>query len=75
MESDSMATYFFFFVLLRDALLLPSLLLLTLREQPSIGIETLDCRVAFAKTRLKLYAVCFRSGEPTFKGRLRKGGI
>jgi hypothetical protein len=75
MEGDSIGTYFFFLALLQDTLFLPSLFLLTLREQPSVSIETLDCRIALAKTRLKLHAGCFSSGKLTFKGRLRKGGI
>jgi hypothetical protein len=74
-EDDNIPTYFFFIALFQNALLLPSLLLLMLREQSSVSIETLDCRIALAKTRLKLYAGCFGSCKLTLKGCLRKGGI
>ncbi len=75
LDGDSPVTYFFFLALLRNALFLLSLLLLTLGEPPSVSIETLDFRVSLAQTRLKLYARCLRSSKPTFNGRLRKGCI
>jgi hypothetical protein len=75
LEGDSSAAYFFFLTLLRNALFLLSLLLLTLGKPPSVSIETLDFRVSLAQTRLELYARCLRSSKPTFNGRLRKGCV
>jgi hypothetical protein len=75
LEGDSSAAYFFFLTLLRNALFLLSLLLLTLGKPLSVSIETLDFRVSLAQTRLELYARCLRSSKPTFNGRLRKGCV
>jgi hypothetical protein len=75
LEGDSSATHFFFLALLRNTLLLLSLLLLTLGKPPSVSIETLYFRVSLAQTRLKLYARCLRSSKPTFNGRLSEGCI
>jgi hypothetical protein len=75
LEGDSSVTHFFFLALLRNTLLLLSLLLLTLGKPPSVSIETLYFRVSLAQTRLELYARCLRSSKPTFNGRLRKGCI
>ena len=75
MEGDSFVAYFFFLALLRNTLLLLSLLLLTLGKPPSISIETLDFRVSLAQTRLKLNARCLRGSKLAFNGRLRKGCI
>lgn len=47
-EGDSSATYFFFLTLLRNALFLLSLLLLTLGKPPTVSIETLDFRISLA---------------------------